>query len=252
MSRCGSTLLAKALARAEQHIVINEGTPLHENLWQTLTHDWQKPKLDHKQSTRLTSLILMMARRRAPEQTQFFIKFRSWNTVLIQQIMQAFPNTPCLFVYRHPSEVMRSTKRNPPTAYLRLKHTPAATFLTGFSSNEIQNMDDDSYFLHLFMQEFRAVLAQSANLCLLNYADLNKDCFAQLLQSAFAYRPKPETMAKMLPQFDRYSKDDSNNTAFSEDINTLGLSLSHEAQQCMQQLMPLYTQLENAHQRIIF
>ena len=43
VSRCGSTLLTKALGRSPHNLIINQGGPLQEGFWAALTDYWQRP-----------------------------------------------------------------------------------------------------------------------------------------------------------------------------------------------------------------
>jgi hypothetical protein len=247
MSLCGSTLLARALARSPHHIVINEATPLHEGLWQYLTEGWQQPVAPTTESLNLVkNIILAMGRRKSPEQEAYFVKFRSWNVIFIDLIMRAFPDVPSLFLYRDPTEVLVSALHKHPTGYLRFKGSPAAAFMTGYSSAATQEMSYLHYFRSLYVQYFLSVLKSPyQNIVYLNYNKLTKQNFANILQNSFHYTPPASQLALMQTQFDYYSKDDTNSTTFVSDKakkqKKATSEIHHEVQQ---HLAPLYEQLE--------
>ncbi len=85
MSRCGSTLLARALARAEAHNVIIEGTPLHIELWHHLTQGWQTGTRHPQQDAILRGMIGILCRPRWRNQRNL-LKFRSWNVLFAEDI----------------------------------------------------------------------------------------------------------------------------------------------------------------------
>jgi hypothetical protein len=49
-----------------------------------------------------------MGRQRTSEQKAYFVKFTSYNVLFIDFIKAAFPDVPCLFLYREPGEVLVS------------------------------------------------------------------------------------------------------------------------------------------------
>ncbi|MBV7329470.1 hypothetical protein KFU94_14705 [Chloroflexi bacterium TSY] len=140
MSRCGSTLLAKSLARAPQHIVIDEGTPLNDGLWHYFTNGWRTPVRETDENfTLFRNMVLALGRKRTPSHQTYFVKFRSWNVIFIDFIMRAFPDVPCLFVYRDPAEVIVSAFMRP-VWILDFKDLLPGAFLTGMTLEETQAM----------------------------------------------------------------------------------------------------------------
>ncbi|MFQ5348062.1 MAG: hypothetical protein ACE5ED_09505, partial [Rhodothalassiaceae bacterium] len=107
ISRCGSTLLAKALARPAGNMMISQGGPLQRGFWAHITDDWRRPATAEAATLRrLRTLILAMTRRRRGDERRAFVKFISWNSLYIDLIAAAFPDVPSLFLYRDPVEVI--------------------------------------------------------------------------------------------------------------------------------------------------
>jgi hypothetical protein len=105
--RCGSTLLAKVLARSRAHMVFSEARP-HNQIWKAL-------EARGNAETRLyRRLVLAMGRRRLRSHTAHIIKFTSFNIAAFDFIRAAFPGVPALFLFRDPGEVAASYARNPP------------------------------------------------------------------------------------------------------------------------------------------
>ncbi len=255
MSLCGSTLLAKALAKSPDHFVLNEGSPLHEPLWQYLTDNWQHPVPPTAENRDLIrNLILSIGRQRIPNQNAYFIKFRSWNVIFIDAIMQAFPNTPCLFLYRDPTEVLVSALQKHPKGYLRFKDTAAGAFMTGHSVNDVTQMSYLNYFTSLYTSYFSSILTSSyQNIVYLNYNQLTKQNFPEILQQAFHYTTTCDEMALMQDQFNYYSKDDSQETRFVSDQAQKQQAATPEIRQATEyKLGSLYDQLEQSEKKLIF
>lgn len=229
VSRCGSTLAGKALARSPKHVVINQGGPLQRGFWAYLTDDWWKEATASPRNLRMfRNLVLAMARRRRPEQMTAFVKFISWNALYIDFVAHAFPDVPALFMYRDPVEVIASVMKET-TAALVAKGTRLAKFLTGHEPSETSAMNDTLYLAKCYSNYFRVMLSEVENkLALLNYRDLNPDSFVEVLNRGLNFQSSPEDLATMLEQFRFHSKDDSDATEFKSDSNAKRAAMSDD------------------------
>jgi hypothetical protein len=102
MSRCGSTLAARMLAASPAHVVISEAAPIDAVL-----------RLDLADETKVEALRAMVAalgQARAGE-TRLFLKLDCWHVRDLPLFRRAFPETPWVFVYRQPVEVLVSHLR---------------------------------------------------------------------------------------------------------------------------------------------
>ncbi|WP_338679334.1 sulfotransferase [Janthinobacterium sp. TB1-E2] len=106
VSRCGSTLLSQLLSSLPQCIVMSE-PPVIDSLLR-LHHDGMAGS---DGIALLRQAILALGQRRTGEETHFFIKFDCWHIHSLDLLLQAFPGTPCLFVYREPLAVLASHQR---------------------------------------------------------------------------------------------------------------------------------------------
>jgi hypothetical protein len=245
--------MAKALAQMPNHITVSEGTPLHENLWQYLTCQWQKPvALTKNKLALIRNLILAMGRCRLPGQQHFFVKFRSWNVVFVEAIQQAFPEVPCLFMYRDPAEVLVSSLSKSTTGQSRLKDSGAAAFITGHSTETLKTMGDLDYFASLYQQYLRAGLSPPpGRMHYLNYKQMTKANLAGILQQAFGYTPSAKGLALMQAQFGTYAKDDSGATPFTPDSQAKQKQVTHEIRAVAdERLMSWYEKLEHSHSNL--
>lgn len=253
MSKCGSTLMAKTLAQLPSHMTVSEGTPLHENLWQYLTCHWQQPvALTAHNLALIRNLILAMGRRRLPEQQHFFVKFRSWNVVFVEAIQRAFPDVPCLFMYRDPAEVLVSSLNKSTTGQSRLKDSGAAAFITGHSTEALKNMGDLDYFANLYEHYMHCGLSPvPTRMHYLNYKQMTKANLAGILQHAFGYSASATDLALMQAQFDNYAKDDSGVTRFTPDSLAKQKQITPEIRAVAdERLMPWYEQLEHSNNNL--
>jgi len=217
-SRCGSTLVAKALARPRSNVVITQGSPLQRGFWATLTNDWRKPlEVTQDTLTMFRNLVLAMTRPRRPEQNTAFVKFISWNVLYTDFIASAYPEVPALFLYRDPVEVIASVM-NETTAVLHAKGTREAEFLTEHTVNETAEMTDVAYLAECYARYFETVGASNMpNLSWLNYADLKAERFGDIIARGLSFQPTESVLREMLEQFQFHSKDDSDSTTFRAD-----------------------------------
>jgi hypothetical protein len=103
MGRCGSTLLAKVLARSRSHLVFSEAAP-HNQIW----------RVPQRTIEMYRTLLLTMGRPRLPSYRAHFVKFTSFNIVNFEFIRAAFPDVPALFLFRNPAQAIDSYQRRQP------------------------------------------------------------------------------------------------------------------------------------------
>lgn len=102
MSRCGSTLAAQMLAASPANVVISEAPPIEAVL--RLEVD------DDAKIAALRAIVTALGEARASE-TRLFVKLDCWHVRDLPLFRRAFPETPWIFVYREPIEVLVSHLR---------------------------------------------------------------------------------------------------------------------------------------------
>ncbi len=226
VSRCGSTLFCKALARLPENLIINQAGPLQHGFWSHLTDQWRRPLEPNAQNLRrFRNLVLLMTRRRGLEYRRCFIKFISWNVAYMDFIVQAFPNAPALYLYRDPAEIIAIVLRET-TAALRARGTTWATVLSGLQPEQTSTMGEAEFLAHCYAHYFDRVIASAGplDLRLVNYRQLRqREAFERVLAQGFGWQPAADPLAQMQSQYDYYSKDDSNRTRYrGEHENLIG------------------------------
>ncbi|MGK5026195.1 sulfotransferase [Janthinobacterium sp. RB2R34] len=106
VSRCGSTLLTQLLASLPQCIVMSE-PPIIDSVLR-LHHDQGAPDAT---VALLRQVMCAMGQRRTGQEKHFVIKFDCWHIHSLELLRAAFPDTPCLFLYREPQAVLASHQR---------------------------------------------------------------------------------------------------------------------------------------------
>ncbi len=237
VSRCGSTLLGKAIARLDENVVINQGGPLQRGFWAVATDDWRRPLQPSAENLEMfRNLVLAMTRPRAPGQRRAFVKFISWNALYIDFVMRAFPGVPCLFLYRDPVEVIASVFKET-TAALVAKGSLEADFLADCAVGNSAAMSDVEYLAHCYAHYFRTALAlDKPGLHHLNYTAIKRENLATILSQGLAYVPEGADLDAMAEQFRFHSKDDSDKQAFRADSAEKQAALTPDARRQVEEI----------------
>ena len=102
MSRCGSTLVAQMLAASPSNVVISEAPPLD-----AMVQLYRRSEGDGGAAA-LRAMAAALCRRAEGEEHRRFLKLDCWHTLSLPLFRRAFPETPWVFLYRDPLEVMAS------------------------------------------------------------------------------------------------------------------------------------------------
>jgi len=110
LSRCGSTLVAQMLAALPWAVVASEPSVIDGVIrqWQSRTATTEQILV-----TWLKAILGCLMRPRSGGESAHFVKLDPWHTVHLPLFQRAFPEAPCIFVYRDPVEVLVSLSREP-------------------------------------------------------------------------------------------------------------------------------------------
>ena len=108
MSRCGSTLVSQMLAAVPGNVVVSEAAPFDSIL--LLAHTHPEIPIDRRVGL-LRAMAAALGRDRFGDRKRFAIKLDAWHTLALPLLRAAFPDTPWIFLFRDPIEVMVSHMR---------------------------------------------------------------------------------------------------------------------------------------------
>ena len=213
MSRCGSTLLGNVLNRSPRHCAINQPGPLQDGFWTALSDDWRNPSMttgdkaeDETRKELFRHLVHAILRRRSDNHSHGFIKFRSWSVLFIDFIQDAFPDVPCLFMYRDPIDVLASVIQKKNVAEFATK--PQRAFLAAddkFSAPDVGNLDFmTACYAHYFAKALGANASQTA---FLDYRHLTGTNLERILHQGLRLESNIPELDLMKEEFQFYSKD---------------------------------------------
>lgn len=199
VSRCGSTLLTQMLASLDSCIVMSE-PPIMDAAFRFLhaNQDFTDKDILIKQ------LIYALARQRSPKEKHFFIKFDSWHVAWISLIRKIYPQTPIVFLYREPAEVLAShqKQRGPQMIphYINLSALQPDV-------NNIPAYDFDAYCLRMQLSFYQTILEQlpQTTLTLVNYTQLPDIVWDKLL-GLFSMQLSEVEMQKVIARTSFHSK----------------------------------------------
>jgi hypothetical protein len=106
MSRCGSTLAAQMLAGLTTTLVVSEAGPI-DSIMRAGANRAGAPE-EEELAEWLRGIVSALGQRRRPEQARLIVKLDAWAILRWPLIRRAFPDAPCVFVYRDPVEVVVS------------------------------------------------------------------------------------------------------------------------------------------------
>lgn len=216
MSKCGSTLVSQTLAASPQNLVLSEPAPINSVLVTDLVGISEAATIKW-----LQLLINALGQKRRGTETNYFIKFKSWNIRKLALLKQAFPDVKWAFIYRNPVEVMVSVLKAPAEwmdlksqsitddpIWANLKRIPRISDgVTGFSAEEIEQMSAEEYCARV-LASFCQIALQMAdhNALMLNYNQLPEAIWSSLLDF-FQVNYSVEDQYRMHAVSQLYSKD---------------------------------------------
>lgn len=113
LSRCGSTLLARLLAEYPGHAKISEPEPLDTVLQWAMAQPLDSDGGFSFATLRAVRAIVRALMHNLPPETRTFFKLDCWHVGAFPVIRAAFPDIPCVFLYRDPLEVAVSQRATP-------------------------------------------------------------------------------------------------------------------------------------------
>lgn len=171
-SRCGSTLVTRALARCRSNLVYGEPA-LPDQAFRQFG-DCLPPRSAQ-------TLLRWLGRRRLAAHRSYFVKFSSITTHALSRVREAFPDVPCLFLYRDPLEVLVSLSTTPP-AWFNLRATPAQNDLVAASGPA---QSDVEFYAQVVRRTYQVALAQRGpKWSMLNYANLTPSTLRDFLENS--------------------------------------------------------------------
>jgi len=181
--RCGSTLLARILARSRRNIVIGEASA-QNGFWRAVAGRGDA------ELGLFRDMVLAMGRQRLPSYDAHLIKFTSYNILRYGWIRKVFPEVPAVFLFREPGAMLASLLDGPPQ------------WLGNDCGDGFQWQDPADAVRDFFSA---ALAVPGTELRMLDYHDLTPESLPVILEW-LGQRPAPLELRQMLSEFSWYSK----------------------------------------------
>lgn len=219
VSRCGSTLLSNILKSYSKNKVVVEAQPIGAVLmphspktWHCNLNEWH----NHR-TLLLKGLINAFDNNTNDVPGQVFFKFASWNILFADVIMKLWPGVPCLFVYRHPAEVVVSNLRDN-SGWLATRNYPVFTAaIPNFPADSTARMRKEEHAARMLGAFYSKALQclESPNAQVINYADFSPASIADVM-AFFGVDPVPD-MDEIENKMKIHSKDENRSRIFVPD-----------------------------------
>jgi len=233
VSRCGSTLLAHLLGRLDGALVLSEPGPVDSLIR-------AGERLERTQQVALLrAMVGALGQARAPGQDRLFVKFDAWNTLQHDLVREAFPETPWVFLYRDPVEVLVSAVGR------RGVHTVPG-LLTGALFGIEGRPPPDEYAARVLGAIYAAGLEAQAGTpgLLVDYAQLPGVTW-DAVAAHFGITPTAEEIERLTAASDRNPK--QGDQPFERDAEAKRAAASEEVRALAERWMrPAYEELEAA------
>ncbi|HTU47643.1 MAG TPA: aspartyl/asparaginyl beta-hydroxylase domain-containing protein [Bryobacteraceae bacterium] len=177
MSRCGSTLAAQMLASLSNTVVVSEPPLLDDVLQAHLRSDGLSFE---EQVACFRRIALALGQRRIGTETHYFIKLDAWHTHRLPLLRAAFPDTPCVFLFRDPQQVMVSHLLSPAQHTLR-GGMPDPRVL-GLNAEDITRLNREEWCANVLARICESALAwrDDPRMLFVNYSDLPDAVYGQM------------------------------------------------------------------------
>lgn len=214
-SRCGSTLLTQLFASLPECVVHSEPLAIDSFL-----RRYYAGQHGDEMEQRLRNIVAALGHRRFAEERHMIVKLDSWHIASLPLFRAAFPDTPFLFMYRDPAEIMASHRRQRGRPMVPGMVTAAMPPLD-FDLPEPGDLD--GYCAKMLEYFFGMACRYADELALVNYRQMPHIVWDEL-QDFLGIAPASNRLAAMKLRAGFHSK---NGGQFSGDPQTLVAEACH-------------------------
>src|SRR5262245_341114 len=244
-SRCGSTLIAQIFAALPRAIVISEAPPIDDVIGAAREVPGLSPA-DH--ASWLRAVVGALARG-SSDGAPCVIKLDAWHIHSLPLVRAAFPNTPWVFLYRDPIDVLISQLRRPGKLCLPGAMEPATL---GLDAADVTRLPREEWSARVLARIYEAALSHQHDPLglMLNY-DRLPDAAWSVLAPHFSIPIEPGDAARMRDAARFDAKEPS--TLFQSDASARQRDSAAPAMRELAErlLQPLYDELERLPRQAI-
>ena len=181
IGRCGSTLLSNALCAVNGTVVLAEPSPISTLYRHHLTADDGSLLSDPNYiANLLRSFVNILGAATQPE-NGLYLKFTSWNTLLINHIRTIWPTTPIAFAFREPTGVIDSMLAKK-VGWMKFYNNPQiVSALLNMEVSEATDMPFMDFYIKMLTKLYKTGMHLTDDDLLLNYGNNKMDNIEKLL-----------------------------------------------------------------------
>ena len=247
-SRCGSTLLARILAQDPSAILLSEPDPINALLFPFCLRPTPGEPLPAAVRTLLRNLVFALGRHRGLGHERSYIKFTSWNVLLIDVIREVFPEVPTLFVYRDPGAVLVSLQHEP-AGFTDPGDDPYSRFISG-RPEPLPAISEPLEHTTAVLQRMFEMAVADPTLSTLDHRDLRPENLPHILRH-FGITPGDSVRDAMLAEFNFYAKNYGSEIACADDTAGKVRALTPELSVAAGKLSSCATKLSDQSRNLI-
>ncbi|MCU0324308.1 MAG: hypothetical protein MUF45_03515 [Spirosomaceae bacterium] len=211
VSRCGSTLLTQLLSIDPQNIVVSE-PPILDDALRGL--DFSASRVDEEtQNLAIKAVVNHLGQRRFEQQNNYIIKLDSWHIFYYDKLRKLYPDTPFIFSFRRPDEVIRSQVRE---CGMHAAPGVIQPQLFEFNLEEILLLERPVYVakvLEKYFEHYLEIIDKDKNTLFINYAEGTLTILDKI-EEFLKLKIEPSIKQKMVDRTQFHSK--RPNTVFEE------------------------------------
>lgn len=229
MSRCGSTLVGQMLGAVPDHIVVAE-PPVLDTMIQLVGRGTLPPMMVRAMAGALTRDRDGQARHR-------FLKLDAWHSFVLPLLRGVWPDTPWVFLYRDPIEVLVSQQRRP-----GMHARPGVLPLEAYGIDPAEGAAAGHYAAWILDRICRSAADAVDEDCLLLNYDQLPGALTDAVLPHFGVEPAAGAHEKIVAAGGRYSK--APDQAFTADGEAKQLAASASLRAAAAPLLATYARLE--------
>lgn len=205
-SRCGSTLVSQGMVQIPTCHAIAEANPINNALF--------LQEADRVPALRALTAAISASQ---PATDRLVLKQTSVNVVHARLFAEAFPDTPWVFVFRDPIEIMVSVARSATGWSEAFAQPEYAAGMLDVDAAKVRDASFEEYMGLALDRMFRAALAHDDGSALfLDYRDLRPETLVRVAHH-FALEPDQAEADAIAASMQLYSKDRDRKKGFASD-----------------------------------
>ncbi|SKC64276.1 sulfotransferase [Ohtaekwangia koreensis] len=233
-SRCGSTLLTRIIQKAADVLAFNEPQPINSLLVNyTKTGNTVTDLAWEQRGNKLLNSLLSTY---LYTQKKVFIKFSSFNLLVLDRITKLWPDVPIVFLYRNPIEVVVSNLEKQ-GGFLSQRNNPMLKYILNQCNLDLPaHLTNEEYCVKMINSFFSIILHHVKNIdrsdiIAINYETISPDTIPDILRF-FKLDVTKTTHTAIAACMSNNAK---NGTPFSKDIASKHAKAGHIIRQLCEQ-----------------